>query len=1013
MATKTIKRAVIGASSSAGRNLVNGGQLSQKISYSGEATDWDMGWLVFDTAELNNVSKAITISQAAVSYEFYVKEDSIFGVTVRGHHWGTLHRSSVTVSGTTSTTSGSQIISSAAFEDYFNNKNEGSWTSRSKTFSLSGSQALNPSRTNGKFVIRWYIQEDNLSTNMYVYLKNVYLNLTYDEKYYARFYNNGTLEKTQTINGGSAATYYTPTRYGYKFLGWRCSADNKLYNSGSLPTGTQYDIAYAAEWELINYTITWNYNGGTTSTALTNPTTYRADSTSWNDGGKRMPSKPGYVFTGWDLSVPGGKITQDVMRGYADKPVSFTVSANSDGSTKYKLNCGGYTSSTWKQVHFGDYNVSTTDSITVTGQIRVISAPTTIALYHGEKDNDYTHSASNQVRYDSSHADGTWRRFSVTRTGYTSNVATGCIEFYTGNLNGLSGTLEFDLREIKVIKNGDTSTNLCETKGSQLNQNLTATAMYRPAIYVTYDTIFSYLKWKEYQTITGSGSTVSNITNTGFTLKANKNDAYTNDSHRFPFPIANVGSQYTIEYEKTGAANTEAFVFFHKDANTSWDSFNNGGGTATPKFNFTVTSGDTYGSLRTDVNVNGETANFSNFRIYPTNYSYMSTSLPATHRSDCETWSMTNPNARTGYTFKEWNTKPNGTGTKYTSSSIFPTSDLVLYSIWTINKYKATFLDYQGNTIETTEWNYNTTPSCSKTPTRPSDAQYHYTFAGWQNIGPITQDTTYVPIWESTIRKYNVIWYNDDGTTVLETDSIKYGDIPVYDKALPEKSDTAEWDYTFIGWKIGISNDIINPEDPFPVVVGEITYTAQYSVTKQKYTVTWLNHNGEQLGPKQEYEYGDVPVFDWMENGMPTKEEDDEYYYEFLDWDTTPGDNNASGTGPITSDIIYTAVFTAHRKKCKIILQSSPENGGTVTGAGEYQSGALVSISATPNPGYTFIQWNDGSKDTTRLINAISNITYIAEFKKIIGYWYIYPIIQAFLNTTDISNNILIGKGNN
>lgn len=1010
MATKTIKRAVIGASSSAGRNLVNGGQLSQKISYSGEATDWDMGWLVFDTADLNNVSKAITISQAAVSYEFYVKEDSIFGVTVRGHHWGTLHRSTATVSGTSSTPASGQVISSAAFEDYFNNKNEGSWTSRSKTFSLSGSQALNPSRTNGKFAIRWYIQEDNLSTNMYVYLKNVYLNLTYDEKYYARFYVDGALYKTQTVNGDSAATYETPNKSYYKFLGWRCSADNKLYAPGStLPKGTWHDITYTAEWQLINYTITWNYNGGITSTALTNPTSYRADSTSWNDGGKRMPSKPGYVFTGWDISVPGGKITQDGMRGYADKPGSFTVSANSDGSTKYKLNCGGYTSSTWKQVHFGDYNVSTTDSITVTGQIRVISAPTTIALYHGEKGNDHTHSASKQVRYDSSHADGTWRRFSVTRTGYTADATTGCIEFYTGNLNGLSGTLEFDLREIKVIKNGDTSTNLCETKGGQLTQNLTATAMYRPAIYVTYDTIFSYLKWKETGIGVGSGSQLSNITNTGFTNTAKIADTYTGYSPLIPVQTT---QDYIFECDITGGPY-QIFIFNEKStAPGNWSDFTYKDDT--PKITFRPKTNNI--SFRCDVVGAGNTATFNNFRIYPIERPDCSDSIKSEHaeqRSDCETWSMTNPSSREGYTFKGWNDKADGSGKTYTSADSFPTQDLTLYSKWEINKYTATFLDGDGSILETGTFNWNTVPTWSKTPTKSPDQQFTYTFAGWQNIGPITQDTTYVPIWESTIRKYNVIWYNDDGTTVLETDSIKYGDIPVYDKALPEKSDTAEWDYTFIGWKIGISNDIINPEDPFPVVVGEITYTAQYSVTKQKYTVTWLNHNGEQLGPKQEYEYGDVPVFDWMENGMPTKEEDDEYYYEFLDWDTTPGDNNASGTGPITSDIIYTAVFTAHRKKCKIILQSSPENGGTVTGAGEYQSGALVSISATPNPGYTFIQWNDGNKDTTRLIKATNNITYIAEFKKIIGYWYIYPIIQAFLNTTDISNNILIGKGNN
>lgn len=991
MATKTEKVAAIAQTpGTALGSIYNGGSDYRTVDGS-----MDVGDLIFDNSIFQNKSKACIVTNTYLSFKLWGENQNGFNadcdcdVTFDYNLFTVSSKNGTDYSGTRG-----NYLFSQKYTYGENGKNE-NFKSHSYTYTSQYNNLFFNSNLYPSFHLS--MSEDNFWTKALVWIKELYITFTYLERYYANFYVDGALYSQQAVETGASVSITSPTKQYYKFTGWRSSEDGKLYTTPPV-RNTATDVNYTAEWEWVYYNITWNYNGGTLPTTLTNPTTYRADSTSWNDGGKRIPSKPGYVFTGWQFS-PSSPITQDGYKGYTSDNGGFTTTQY-EGYTKYKLNCAGYTANTWKRIHFGNYSVSTSDTVTITGQIRVISAPVNFSLYHGQYGNDYSNSKKG---FNSSNANNQWQRFSISRTGYTDNVSTGCFEVYTSNLNGQSGYIEFDLREIKIIKNGDTSTNLCETKGGQLTQNLTATAMYRPAVYVTYDTIFSYLKWKEYQTITGSGSTVSNITNTGFTLKANRNDAYTNESHRFPFPIANVGSQYTIEYEKTGATNTEAFVFFHKDANTNWDSHNSGGGTTTPKFNFTVTSGDTYGSLRTDVNVNGETANFSNFRIYPINYSYMSTSLPAAHRSDCETWSMTNPNVRTGYTFKEWNTKPDGTGTKYTSSSIFPTSDLVLYSIWTINKYKATFLDYQGNTIETTEWNYNTTPSCSKTPTRPSDAQYHYTFAGWQNIGPITQDTTYVPIWESTIRKYNVIWYNDDGTTVLETDSVKYGDIPVYDKALPEKSDTAEWDYTFIGWKIGISNDIINPEDPFPVVVGEITYTAQYSVTKQKYTVTWLNHNGEQLGPKQEYEYGDVPVFDWMENGMPTKEEDDEYYYEFLDWDTTPGDSNASGTGPITSDIIYTAVFTAHRKKCKIILQSSPENGGTVTGAGEYQSGALVSISATPNPGYVFIQWNDGNKDTTRLIKIAGNITYAAEFKKILCYWNTTPITEAYLNTTQIT----------
>ena len=987
MATKTEKVAAIAQTpGTALGSIYNGGSDYRTVDGS-----MDIGDLIFNNSIFQNKSTACSITNTYLSFKLWGENNNGFNADCDCDV--TFDYNLFTVTGKNGTDySGSRgnYLFSQKYTYGENGKTENfkshSYTYTSQYNNLFSNSSLYPS-------LHVSMSEDNFWTKAKVWVKELYITFTYLERYYANFYVDGSLYHWQAVETGASFSVTPPTKQYYKFTGWRSSEDGKLYTTPPI-RNTATDVNYTAEWEWVYYNITWNYNGGTLPTVLTNPTTYRADSTSWNDGGKRIPSKSGYVFTGWDISVPGGKITQDGMKGYAAKPGSFTVSANADGSTKYKLNCSGYTSSTWKSVHFGDYNVSTTDSITVTGQIRVISAPTTIKLYHGETSNDHQHSASKQVSYSSSHADGTWRRFSVTRTEYTADATTGCIEFYTGNLNGLSGTLEFDLREIKVIKNGDTSTNLCETKGGQLTQNLTATAMYRPAIYVTYDTIFSYLKWKEYQTITGSGSTVSNITNTGFTLKANRNDAYTNYSHRFPFPIANIGSQYTIEYEKTGAANTETYVFFHKDENTNWDSHNNGGGTATPKFNFTVTSGDTYGSLRTDVNVNGETANFSNFRIYPTNYSYMSTSLPAAHRSDCETWSMTNPNTRTGYTFKEWNTKPDGTGTKYTSSSIFPTSDLVLYSIWTINKYKATFLDYQGNTIETTEWNYNTTPSCSKTPTRPSDAQYHYTFAGWQNIGPITQDTTYTPIWTTTDVLYTVTWKNWDGTE-LEKDTVKYGDIPSYDytSGTPTKPATQEHYYNWIGWNIALSP-----------VTKDIIYTAQFEEFKQRYQVTWKNWDGTQIGEVKTYDYGDTPVFDYEEfEHLLTKPSTDSHYYEFLDWDASPGDDDVSGMDKVYGHITYTAVYTEHLNKYQILLKASPTNGGGTSGTNTYQHGDIITITAFANKGYLFDSWDDGEKSPTRVITVTKSETYTANFIKILGYINTTPIIKAFLGTEEIT----------
>lgn len=991
MATKTEKVAVIAQTSgTALGNIFNGGSDYRTVNES-----MDVGDLIFNNSIFQNKSTACSITNTYLSFKLWGENNNGFNADCDCDV--TFDYNLFTVTGKNGTDySGSRgnYLFSQKYTYGENGKTENfkshSYTYTSQYNNLFSNSSLYPS-------LHVSMSEDNFWTKAKVWVKELYITFTYLERYYANFYVDGSLYHWQAVETGASFSVTPPTKQYYKFTGWRSSEDGKLYTT--LPVrNTATDVNYTAEWEWVYYNITWNYNGGTLPAVLTNPTTYRADTTSWNDGGKRIPSKSGYVFTGWDISVPGGKITQDGMKGYAASPGAFTVSSNSDGSTKYKLDCSGYTSNTWKQVHFGDYNVSTTDSITVTGQIRVISTPTTIALYHGEKGNDYTHSASQQVRYDSKHADGTWRRFSVTRTGYTVDSTTGCIEFYTGNLNGLSGMLEFDLREIKVIKNGDTSNNLCETKGGQLTQNLTATATYRPATYVLYDTLLNYLKWKNERFINQPviNGSISAITDTGFTLTATGDDTYTYPFSPMFYPIEN---SYTIKMTTSSPTNTPGNVYifhYNEDGKENYDYTigpNSSEGQADPT-TLVFQKKSNYCRIRVGLKANGKSVSFDDIKIFPTNYPHMSTSLPAAHRSDCETWSMTNPNTRTGYTFKEWNTKPDGTGTKYTSSSIFPTSDLVLYSIWTINKYKATFLDYQGNIIETTEWDYNTTPSCSKTPTKPSDAQYHYTFAGWQNIGPITQDITYTPTWTTTDVLYTVIWKNWDGTE-LETDIVKYGDIPSYDYAsgTPIKPATQEHYYNWIGWNIDLSP-----------VTKDIVYTAVFEEFKQRYQVTWKNWDGTQIGEVKTYDYGDTPVFDYEEfQHLLTKPSTNSHYYEFLDWDASPGDNDVSGMDKVYGHITYTAVYTEHLNKYQILLKASPANGGGTSGTNTYQHGDVITISAFANKGYLFDSWDDGEKSPTRVITVTKSETYTANFIKILGYINTTPIIKAFLGTEEIT----------
>ena len=58
---------------------------------------------------------------------------------------------------------------------------------------------------------------------------------------------------------------------------------------------------------------------------------------------------------------------------------------------------------------------------------------------------------------------------------------------------------------------------------------------------------------------------------------------------------------------------------------------------------------------------------------------------------------------------------------------------------------------------------------------------------------------------------------------------------------------------------------------------------------------------------------------------------------------------------------------------------------GTVTGGGSYPQGTSVTLNATPNSGYRFVQWQDGITTNPRIITVTGNATYTATFASIWG----------------------------
>jgi uncharacterized repeat protein (TIGR02543 family) len=68
-----------------------------------------------------------------------------------------------------------------------------------------------------------------------------------------------------------------------------------------------------------------------------------------------------------------------------------------------------------------------------------------------------------------------------------------------------------------------------------------------------------------------------------------------------------------------------------------------------------------------------------------------------------------------------------------------------------------------------------------------------------------------------------------------------------------------------------------------------------------------------------------------------------------------------------------------------VILSSSPAAGGTTTGSGPYNAGSSVTVTATPNNGYTFTNWTDNgnvvSTSSSYQFTLAANRTLVANFK--------------------------------
>lgn len=95
-----------------------------------------------------------------------------------------------------------------------------------------------------------------------------------------------------------------------------------------------------------------------------------------------------------------------------------------------------------------------------------------------------------------------------------------------------------------------------------------------------------------------------------------------------------------------------------------------------------------------------------------------------------------------------------------------------------------------------------------------------------------------------------------------------------------------------------------------------------------------------------------------------------------------------------------------------VTAQAAPKNGVTV------DCGTWYTLSAQPYEDYHFVEWNDGSKDSVRYIEATANASYIAFFASNCAEWANWPVVALYdwllmLNITEINAKGYFFKPNN
>ena len=208
--------------------------------------------------------------------------------------------------------------------------------------------------------------------------------------------------------------------------------------------------------------------------------------------------------------------------------------------------------------------------------------------------------------------------------------------------------------------------------------------------------------------------------------------------------------------------------------------------------------------------------------------------------------------------------------------------------------YTVTFLNYNGDLIDTAEVKYGESASCDVVPVKPDENGRSYVFSRWsKSTDSVTGNITVVAQYDVVgVRNYTDDFADFDGT-LLASVRVPEGGAAVYPyAALPARDG-----YEFYGWNV-----------PLNAIYKDTTATALYYKSGEQFVASFVNYDNTFLAAYI------VPVNGIAEykGETPVREDDGTYRYTFIGWApeiSTPITENTTFTAQYSSESLHTHVF--------------------------------------------------------------------------------------------------------